>query len=194
MTLTSFSNARRLGALLATLLVAVVGASTGRAAVPRQADVIRAQALDQRYGNAWTRVSSTEFRTLANAFGADELAYLTPAQARADLTRAQALDNRYGNAWTRVSPADFSRLFRVFGDETTLMTPPQARALLAQGAGMDAGAARYAAEVKAGSTASHSSFDWGDAGIGVAAAFGLMLLAGAGAIGLRMRRRVVLGS
>jgi hypothetical protein len=193
MTLTSFSNARRLGALLATLLVAVVGASTGRAAVPR-ADVIRAQALDQRYGNAWTRVSSEEFRTLANAFGADQLAYLTPAQARADLTRAQALDNRYGNAWTRVSPADFSRLFRVFGEDTTLMTPPQARALLAQGAGMDAAAARYAAEVKAGSTASHSSFDWGDAGIGVAAAFGLMLLAGAGAIGLRMRRRVVLGS
>ena len=193
MTLTSFSNARRLGALLATLLVAVVGASTGRAAVPR-ADVIRAQALDQRYGNAWTRVSSEEFRTLANAFGADELAYLTPAQARADLTRAQALDNRYGNAWTRVSPADFSRLFRVFGEDTTLMTPPQARALLAQGAGMDAAAARYAAGVKAGSTASHSSFDWGDAGIGAAAAFGLMLLAGTGAISLRLRRRVVLGS
>jgi hypothetical protein len=193
MTLTSFSNARRLGALLATLLVAVVGASTGRAAVPR-ADVIRAQALDQRYGNAWTRVSSEEFRTLANAFGADQLAYLTPAQARADLTRAQALDNRYGNAWTRVSPADFSRLFRVFGEDTTLMTPPQARALLAQGAGMDAAAARYAAGVKAGSTASHSSFDWGDAGIGAAAALGLMLLAGAGAIGLRMRRRVVLSS
>jgi len=193
MTLTSFSNARRLGALLATLLVAVVGASTGRAAVPR-ADVIRAQALDQRYGNAWTRVSSEEFRTLANAFGADQLAYLTPAQARADLTRAQALDNRYGNAWTRVSPADFSRLFRVFGEDTTLMTPPQARALLAQGAGMDAAAARYAAEVKAGSTASHSSFDWGDAGIGAAAAFGLMLLAGTGAISLRLRRRVVLGS
>jgi len=193
MTLTSFSNARRLGALLATLLVAVVGASTGRAAVPR-ADVIRAQALDQRYGNAWTRVSSEEFRTLANAFGADQLAYLTPAQARADLTRAQALDSRYGNAWTRVSPADFSRLFRVFGEDTTLMTPPQARALLAQGAGMDAAAARYAAGVKAGSTASHSSLDWGDAGIGAAAAFGLMLLAGTGAIGLRLRRRVVLGS
>ena len=193
MTLTSFSNARRLGALLATLLVAVVGASTGRAAVPR-ADVIRAQALDQRYGNAWTRVSSEEFRTLANAFGADQLAYLTPAQARADLTRAQALDNRYGNAWTRVSPADFSRLFRVFGEDTTLMTPPQARALLAEGAGMDAAAARYAAGVKADSTTPHSSFDWGDAGIGAAAAFGLMLLAGTGAIGLRLRRRVVLGS
>jgi hypothetical protein len=189
MTLTSFTNARRLGALLATLLVAVVGASTGRAAVPR-ADVIRAQALDQRYGNAWTRVSSEEFRMLANAFGADQLAYLTPAQASADLKRAQALDNRYGNAWTRVSPADFSRLFRVFGEDTTLMTPPQARALLAQGAGMDAAAARYAAGVKAGSTASHSSFDWGDAGIGAAITAGVFLLGGAAALLVRRRREL----
>jgi hypothetical protein len=37
-------------------------------------------------------------------------------------------------------------------------------------------------------------FDWGDAGIGVAAAIGLMLLAAAGTIGLRKRGRLALHS
>ncbi len=42
------------------------------------------------------------------------------------------------------------------------------------------------------STGTGNGFDWGDAGLGVAAAIGAMLLAGAGAIGLRKRGRLVI--
>ena len=112
--------------------------------------------------------------------------------SRADLIRAAALDKRYGNAWTRVSPAEFRTLVGVFGpDVTTSMTPQQARAELARGQGLNRVAQHYATTAGPVATSQGTSFHWADAGIGVAAAFGAMLLAAAGAIGLRRRSRLV---
>lgn len=70
-----------------------------RAAVPSRADMIRAAALDRRYGNVWTRVSPAEFRTLVSAFGADVTTTLSPQQARAELARGQGL-NRLAERYT----------------------------------------------------------------------------------------------
>jgi hypothetical protein len=132
-----------------------------------KAQMTRAQALNQRYGLETTGPSA------------------------ADLIRAAALDKRYGNAWTRVSPAEFTMLVNAFGPEVTNLTPQQARAELARGQGLNTAAKVYA--TSAGTVSSSGTgFHWGDAGIGVAAAFGVMLLAAAGAIAFRKRSRVVL--
>src|SRR2546428_10069714 len=106
------------------------------------------------------------------------------------------LDSRYGNAWTRVPPAEFRPLVSAFGAEvTTTMTPRQARAERVRGPGLNRLAKRYGATAApASSTGAADGFDWGDAGLGVAAAFGAMLLVAAGAIALRKRGRIVLHS
>jgi hypothetical protein len=116
--------------------------------------------------------------------------------SRADMIRGGALDRRYGNVWTRVSPAEFRTLVSAFGAEvTTTMTPQQARAELVRGPGLNRLAKQYeATAAPASSTGAADGFDWGDAGVGVGAAFGAMLLAAAGAIALRKRGRIVLHS
>jgi hypothetical protein len=116
-------------------------------------------------------------------------------QVRADVIRAQALNKLYGNAWTHVTPTEFRRLVTAFGPEvTTTMSPQQARAEFARGQGLNQLAKRYATATPPAPVASGNGFDWPDAGIGVAVAFGAMLLAAAGAIALRKRSRLVLHS
>jgi hypothetical protein len=113
-----------------------------------------------------------------------------------DEIRAAALDKRYGNTWTRLSPAEFRSLVSAFGPEVmNTMTPQQARAELARGQGLNQLAEQYAmAAAEPTSSGQGTGFDWGDAGIGAAAAFGAMLLAAAGALLLRKRARLVLHS
>jgi hypothetical protein len=166
--------------LTVTALLLVAGSSVAAAANTRpaglspqayRAEMIRGEAMNKLYG--------------ADASG----------PSRADQVRAAALDKRYANAWTRVSPAEFRTLVEAFGAEvTTIMTPQQARAELARGHGLNRLAARYAIAASPASVAAGKSFDWGDAGIGVAAAIGAMLLAAAAAIALRKRNRFVLHS
>jgi hypothetical protein len=64
----------------------------GNTAGPSRADEVRAAALNSRFGNAWTRVSAAEFKTLVSTFGAEVTATMTPQQARAELARGQGLN------------------------------------------------------------------------------------------------------
>lgn len=135
---------------------------------------------------------------LVGAGSASAASSQTPQPLRAMIIRGEAQNALYGNAWTHVSAAEFKTLVGAFGtDVTTTMTPQQARAELAQGQGLNRLAKQYttaAKPVSAVSGKSGNGFDWGDAGIGVAAAFGAMLLAAASAIGFRKRGRLVLHS
>ena len=194
MNIPQHSVRRMILAVTAVLLVAggsVAGAANTRPAglSPQayRAAMIRGEALNELYG-------------AGDATG----------PSRADLIRAIALDKRYGNAWTRVSPAEFRTLVAAFGsDVTTTMTPQQARAELARGQGLNQLAERYGAESYpdafgralnrslgqvASTPGASGGFDWVDAGIGLATAFGAMFLAAAAAIALRKRGRIVLHS
>lgn len=120
---------------------------------------------------------------------------MTPQAQRALILRGQGLNRLYGNAWTRVSPAEFKTLVAAFGaNVTTTMTLQGARAELARGWGLNRLAKQYTTAAEPVSAVSGNGFNWSDAGIGVAAAIGSMLLAAAGAIGLRKRGRFVLHS
>src|SRR5260221_2512118 len=97
----------------------------------------------------------------------------TPQALRAMILRGEAVNRLYGNAWTRVSPAEFKPLVAAFGpDVTTTMTLQQARAELARGQGLNRLAKQYTTAAEPVSAVSGNGFDWGDAGIGVAAALG----------------------
>jgi hypothetical protein len=176
----SLQSARRTVVTIGALLL-VAGGSVAAAANSRPAGLsaqayrammIRGEALNARYG-------------LGNPTG----------PSKADLLRAAALDKRYGNAWTRVSNPEFRTLVSAFGtDVTTSMTPQQARAELARGQGLNQLAERYASSAGPVSSGSAGGFDWGDAGIGAAGAFGVVLIGAAGAITFRRRGRLVLPS
>jgi hypothetical protein len=132
---------------------------------------------------------------LVGAGSASAASSQTPQPLRAMIIRGEAQNALYGNAWTHVSAAEFKTLVGAFGpDVTTTMTPQQARAELARGQGLNRLAKQYTTATKPVSAVSSNGFDWGDAGIGVAAAFGAMLLAAASAIGFRKRGRLVLHS
>jgi hypothetical protein len=60
--------------------------------------ILRAQALNRLYGNAWTRISPAEFRSLVKAFGASVTTTMSLQQARAELARGQGL-NRLTNVY-----------------------------------------------------------------------------------------------
>ena len=62
-------------------------AEPAAASQPSQGDLIRAAALDRRYGNAWTRVSSGQFVALVKMFGNDVTTRYTPQQLRALVIR-----------------------------------------------------------------------------------------------------------
>lgn len=125
--------------------------------------------------------------------GASAAPNATPQPLRAMILRGEAMNRLYGNAWTPVPPAEFRALIRAYSpDVTRTMTPQQARVELARGQGLNRLAEQYATATSYASTPSAAGFDWGDAGIGVATAFGAMVLAAAGAIGFRKRGRFVL--
>jgi hypothetical protein len=52
-------------------------------------ELIRAAALDRRYGNAWTRMSSGQFVALVKMFGNDVTTRYTPQQLRALVIRGE---------------------------------------------------------------------------------------------------------
>jgi hypothetical protein len=164
---------------------------TGQTRTPAQAMALHFQHEDALY-----RVRDEIRQTRTPVAGSASAASITTPQALRALTlRGQALNTLYGNAWTRVSSAEFKTLVAAFGgDVTTTMTLQQAHAELARGQGLNRLAKQYTTASEPVSAVSDNGFKWGDAGIGVAAAFGAMLLAAAGAIGLRKRGRLVLHS
>jgi hypothetical protein len=98
---------------------------------------------------------------------------MTKAEYQALHIRSEALGNRYDSAATRLSPDALN-------------------ALAVRGEGMNNYGRTQQASTHAASTSASTSFAWDDFGIGMAAAFGLVLLTGGLAVAVRTgtRKRV----
>jgi hypothetical protein len=94
----------------------------------------------------------------------------TKAASRALHIRSEALNNLYGNAVTRVSPDVFN-------------------ALAVRSEGLNSYGKTLQASTPVASTSASTSFAWDDFGIGMAAAFGLVLLTGGLAVVVRTGTR-----
>jgi hypothetical protein len=115
-------------------------------------------------------VLAGETATAASA-GAPE--GMTKAAYRALHIRSEALNNLYGNAVTRVSPDVFN-------------------AVAVRSEGLISYGKTLQASTPVASTSASTSFAWNDFAIGMAAAFGLVLLTGGLAVAVRTgtRKRV----
>ena len=98
---------------------------------------------------------------------------MTKAESRALHIRSEALNNMYGNAVTGLSPDALN-------------------ALAVRSEGLNRYAKTLRASTPVASTSASTSFAWDDFGIGMAAAFGLVLLTGGLAVAVRIgtRKRV----
>ena len=98
---------------------------------------------------------------------------MTKAEYQALHIRSEALSNLYGTAVTRLSPDAFN-------------------ALAVRSEGLNSYGKTLQASTPAASTSASASFAWDDFGIGMAAAFGLVLLTGGLAVAVRTgtRKRV----
>ena len=100
---------------------------------------------------------------------------MTKAAYRAQQIRSEAMNNRYDLAVTRLSSDALNALavrsegLNSYGKTLQASTP--------------------AASTSAASTSASTSFAWGDFGIGMAAAFGLVLLTGGVAVAVRTGNR-----
>ena len=95
---------------------------------------------------------------------------MTKAEYRALHIRSEALSNRYGNAVTRLSPDVLN-------------------ALAVRSEGLNSYGKTRQASTPVASTPASTSFAWDDFGIGMAAAFGLVLLTGGLAVAVRTGTR-----
>ena len=94
----------------------------------------------------------------------------TKAASRALHIRSEALNNLYGNAVTRLSPDEFN-------------------ALVVRSESLNGYGKTLQASTPVASTSASTSFAWDDFGIGMAAAFGLVLLTGGLAVAVRTGTR-----
>jgi hypothetical protein len=101
----------------------------------------------------------------------------TNAASRALHLRSDALNNLYGNAVTSLSPEQFT-------------------ALAVRSEGLNRYAEKLQASTPVASASASTSFAWDDFGLGMAAAFGLVLLTGGLAVAVRTatRKRVSIPS
>lgn len=102
---------------------------------------------------------------------------MTKATSRALHIRSEALNNRYGNAVTRLSPDELN-------------------ALAVRSEGLNSYGKTLQASTPVASASASTSFAWDDFGIGMAAAFGLVLLTGGLVVAVRTgaRKRVSIPS
>jgi hypothetical protein len=102
---------------------------------------------------------------------------MTQAEYRALHIRSEAQDNLYGDAVTRLSPDVLN-------------------ALAVRSEGLNSYGKTLQASTPVASTSESTSFAWDDFGIGMAAAFGLVLLTGGLAVAIRTgpRKRVSMPS
>lgn len=114
---------------------------------------------------------------------------MTKAAYRALHIRSEALNNLYGNAVTRLSPAQ-SAAYRNAG--ASRLSPDEFNALVVRSEGLNSYGKTLQASTPVASTSASTSFAWDDFGIGMAAAFGLVLLTGGLAVAVRTgtRKRV----
>jgi hypothetical protein len=118
---------------------------------------------------------------------------MTKAAYRALHIRSEALNNLYGNAVTRLSPAQFAG-YRNAG--ASRLAPDAFNALVVRSEGLNSYGKTLQASTPVASTSASTSFAWDDFGIGMAAAFGLVLLTGGLAVAVRTgtRKRVSIPS
>jgi hypothetical protein len=114
---------------------------------------------------------------------------MTKAAYRALHIRSEALNNLYGNAVTRLSPAQFAAYWNVGASR---LSPDGINALVVRSEGLNSYGKTLQASTPVASTSASTSFAWDDFGIGMAAAFGLVLLTGGLAVAVRTgtRKRV----
>src|SRR5262249_14674033 len=93
---------------------------------------------------------------------------MTKAQYRALHIRSEALNKRYGNAVTRLSPSQFAAYWKA---GAWRLSPHEFNALVVRDRTLRA-------TTPVTSTSASTSFAWDDFGIGMASAFGLVLLTG----------------
>jgi len=107
--------------------------------------------------------------------------------------RGEALNNLYGNAVTRLSPAQFA----AYANAGAWRLPPdEFNALVVRSEGLNSYGRALQASTPLVSNSPSTSFAWADFGIGMAAAFGLLLLTGGLAVAVRAgtRKRVSIPS
>ena len=114
---------------------------------------------------------------------------MTKAAYRALHIRSEALNNLYGNAVTGLSPAQFAGYWNAGASR---LSPDAFNALVVRSEGLNSYGKTLQASTPVASTSASTSFAWDDFGIGMAAAFGLVLLTGGLAVAVRTgtRKRV----
>ena len=118
---------------------------------------------------------------------------MTKAEYRALQIRSEALNNLYGNAVTRLSPAQFAAYWNAGASR---LSPDEFNALVVRSEGLNSYGKTLQTSTPVASTSASTSFAWDDFGIGMAAAFGLVLLTGGLAVAVRTgtRKRVSIPS
>lgn len=111
---------------------------------------------------------------------------MTKAAYRALHIRSEALNNLYGNAVTRLSPAQFAAYWNAGASR---LSPDAFNALVVRSEGLNSYGKTLQASTPVASTSASTSFAWDDFGIGMAAAFGLVLLTGGLAVAVRTATR-----
>jgi hypothetical protein len=111
---------------------------------------------------------------------------MTKAADRALHIRSEALNNLYGNAVTRLSPAQFAAYWNAGASR---LSPDAFNALVVRSEGLNSYGKTLQASTPVASTSASTSFAWDDFGIGMAAAFGLVLLTGGLAVAVRTGTR-----
>ena len=111
---------------------------------------------------------------------------MTKAADRALHIRSEALNNLYGNAVTTLSPAQFAAYWNAGASR---LSPDEFNALVVRSEGLNSYRKTLQASTPVASTSASTSFAWDDFGIGMAAAFGLVLLTGALAVAVRTGTR-----
>ena len=111
---------------------------------------------------------------------------MTNAAYRALHIRSDALNNLYGNAVTRLSPAQFAAYWNAGASR---LSPDEFNALVVRSEGLNSYGKTLQASTPVASTSASTAFAWDDFGIGMAAAFGLVLLTGGLAVAVRTGTR-----
>jgi len=111
---------------------------------------------------------------------------MTKAAYRALHVRSEALNNLYGNAVTSLSPAQFAAYWNAGASR---MSPDAFNALVVRSEGLNSYGKTLQASTPVASTSASTSFAWDDFGLGMAAAFGLVLLTGGLAVAVRTGTR-----
>jgi hypothetical protein len=111
---------------------------------------------------------------------------MTKAADRALHIRSEALNNLYGNAVTGLPPAQFAGYWNAGASR---LSPDEFNALVVRSEGLNSYGKTLQASTPVASTSASTSFAWDDFGIGMAAAFGLVLLMGGLAVAVRTRTR-----